>query len=278
MPDLDDYRRSSRESWDRFSANWDDERAYLAESTGGVRDRLVERLDPQPDWTVLDVAAGTGETSFAVAERLGGSGKVIATDFAPGMVEAMRRHAEELGTQNIEFRVLDAERMDIDDDSIDGVICRFGYMLMADPAAALTQTRRVLREGGRLAFAVWAAPDKNMWAAIPGMTMVGFGHLPPPEPGAPGIFALADPARITELVTAAGFSEPQIEQVPVAWGYDDPDIHWEKTLKLAAPIADAFNSLDEAGQTQVRETVAERVSEALAGDGIDGLVHIVSTS
>ncbi len=227
---------------------------------------------------MLDIAAGTGETSFALAERLGGSGRVIATDFAPGMVEAMRRHGEQLGVSNIEFRQLDAERMDLDDDSIDGVICRFGYMLMADPAAAMAETRRVLRDGDRLAFAVWAAPDKNMWAAIPGMTMVGLGHLPPPEPGAPGIFALADPARITELVTGAGFAEPRIEQVAVEWGYDSPELHWEKTLKLAAPIADAFNDLDDAGQAEVRETVAARVTEAIAGDGINGLVHVVSTS
>jgi SAM-dependent methyltransferase len=278
VPDLEEYRRSSRESWDRFSGNWDDEREYLAESMGPVRNRLIERLDPQPDQTILDIAAGTGETSFAVAERLGGSGTVVATDFAPGMVAAMRRHAEELEVKNIEFRELDAERMDLEADSIDGVVCRFGYMLMADPAAALRETRRVLRDGGRLAFAVWAAPDKNLWAAIPGMTMVGLGHMPPPEPGAPGIFALADPARITELVTDAGFAEPTIEQVPVEWGYDAPEIHWEKTLKLAAPIADAFNGLDEEGQGQVRETVANRVEEAIAGDGIDGLVHVVLTS
>ena len=99
--------------------------------------------------------------------------------------------------------------MDLDDSSVDGVICRFGYMLMADPAAALAETRRVLRDGGRLSFAVWGAPDQNLWAAIPGMTMVERGQLPPPEPGAPGIFAMGDPGRISELVTGAGFAEPR---------------------------------------------------------------------
>jgi SAM-dependent methyltransferase len=276
--DLDEYRDRSLDSWERFSGNWDDEREFIAEKTGPVRERLVERLDPGGGETILELAAGTGETGFAIAERLGDDGRLIMTDFALGMVEAARRRGDELGLSNIEYRVLDAERMELDDDSADGVSCRFGYMLMADPASALRETRRVLRDDGRLVFAVWAAPQENLWAAIPGMTMVELGHMPPPEPGAPGIFAMGDPQRITELVTGAGFGEPQIEQVEVDWGYTNPDEHWEKTLKLAAPIADAYGSLHEQGQAEVREKVAERVAGSIRGEGIGGLVHVVTAS
>ena len=191
-----------------------------------MAERLVERLDPQPGQTILEIAAGTGDTGFAAARAIGEDGKLISTDFAPGMVEAARKGSEALGLENVEYRVLDAEQMDLEDDSIDGVVCRFGYMLMADPGRALAETRRVLRDGGRLGFAVWATPDQNLWAAIPGMAMVERGHLPPPEPGAPGIFALGDPERISELVTGAGFGEPEIEQVELEWGYGDADEHW----------------------------------------------------
>ena len=97
---------------------------------------------------------------------------MISTDFAPEMVDVARRYGEARGLENVEYRVLDAERMDLDDDSVDGVVCRWGYMLMADPAAALKETRRVLRGGGPLAFAVWRTPDRNPWAAVPGMTLV----------------------------------------------------------------------------------------------------------
>ena len=83
------------------------------------------------------------------------------------MVDAARRNGEARGLENVEYQVLDAERMGLDDDSFDGVLCRWGYMLMADPAAALEETRRVLRDGGTLAFAVWQTPDRNAWAAIP---------------------------------------------------------------------------------------------------------------
>jgi SAM-dependent methyltransferase len=275
MVDLDEYRERSLDSWDRFSGNWEDEREFIAEKTGPVRERMVERLDPRDGETILELAGGTGETGFAIAERLGDEGRLILTDFAPGMVEASRRRGEELGLANVEYRVLDAERMDLDDDSVDGVDCRFGYMLMADPAQALAETRRVLRDDGRLVFAVWGPPEKNLWAAIPGMTMVELGHMPPPEPGVPGIFAMADPQRIVELVTGAGFAEPQIEQVEVDWGYTGPEEHWQKTLKLAAPIADAWSALDADGQEEVRRRVAGRVAEQLEGGGVNGVVHVV---
>jgi SAM-dependent methyltransferase len=275
--DLNQYREDSLESWNRFATNWDEEHQYLWEKTHPVSERMVKRLDPQPGDTVLELASGTGETSFLLAEGVGEEGRVISTDFAPGMVEVARRRGEERGLSNLEHRVLDAEKMDLDDSSVDGVAARFGYMLMADPAAALAETRRVLRDGRRLSFAVWGAPDRNMWAALPGMVLVEAGHMPLPEPGAPGIFGMADPNRIRELVTGAGFGEPSIEEVPVVWGYVDAAEHWEKTNKLAAPIAEAVEALSPDERERVRATVAERVEELLAGDGsgLDGVTYVV---
>jgi SAM-dependent methyltransferase len=275
-PDLDEYRRTSLDSWNRFSDNWEREHDYLWSKTRMLGERLVERLDPQPGDTVLELAAGNGDTGFLAAERIAPEGRLISTDFAPRMVEVARRAGDARGLRGIEFRTLDAERMDLADSSVDGVLCRFGYMLMADPAAALAETRRVLRDGGRLSFAVWGSPERNAWAAIPGMTLVERGALPPPDPGAPGIFAMWEQDRIVELVTGAGFGEPRIEEVSIEWGYSDADEHWEKTVALAAPIADAFSSLDTAGQEEVRTAVSDRVSERLAApNALDGLALAV---
>ena len=93
-PDLDEYRRTSLDSWDRFSVNWEREHDYLWSKTGLLGERLVERLDPQPGDTVLELAAGNGDTGFLAAERIGSDGRLISTDFAPGMVEVARRAAE----------------------------------------------------------------------------------------------------------------------------------------------------------------------------------------
>jgi SAM-dependent methyltransferase len=280
MVDLDKYRADSLANWDEFSANWADEHDFLHEATKGVAEALVAGVGAQPGQTMLELASGTGDVGFAVAERLGNDGKLVQTDFAAGMVEVERRFAAEAGLTNIEHRVLDAERMDLEDASFDGVVCRYGYMLMADPAAALAETKRVLREGGRLAFAVWGPPDRNLWAFIPGFALVEAGHLPPPEPGAPGIFAMGEPERIRSLVTGAGFTDPELQEVAVEWDYNDPAVHWEKTMKLAAPIAEAVNALPDDERERIRELVASRVAEHVAEDpaALHGHTWVVTTS
>jgi SAM-dependent methyltransferase len=176
----------------------------------------------------------------------------------------------------VEHRVFDAERIDLDDSRVDRVLCRFGYMLMADPAAALGETRRVLRDDGRLVFAVWTTPDQNPWAFLPGLVMVERGHMPPPEPDAPGIFAMGDPERIRRLVTGAGFAEPEIEQVEVAWPYADADQHWSLTRKLAGPLADAIDELDQDEREAVRADVRSRIEPLMADGPLGGRVHVVT--
>jgi ubiquinone/menaquinone biosynthesis C-methylase UbiE len=165
MMNLDEYRQQSLESWEKMSAGWHSWRDFLYEQTASVREWLVSNLDPKAGHTILDVAAGAGDTGYAALAKIAPDGTLITTDFAPKMVDVARTRADELGVTNATFRVLDAEKMDLEDDSVDRVISRWGYMLMADPAAALKETNRVLKPDGRLAFAVWATPDKNLWAA-----------------------------------------------------------------------------------------------------------------
>jgi SAM-dependent methyltransferase len=275
--DLDEYRQRSRENWERIAANWEEERTFIHSATAPVNERMIECLEPQPGDTVLDLASGTGDTGFLVAAMVGDDGKLISTDFSSAMVDAARRVGAQLGLGNVEHRVLDAEHLDLDDSSVDRVLCRFGYMLMADPAKALAETRRVLRGGGRLVFGVWTTPDENQWAFVPGRVLVERGHIPPPEPDAPGIFGMRDPARIRALVTGAGFAEPEIEQVEVAWPYADADQHWRLTRKLAGPLADVIDELDEDEREAVRADVRSRIEPLMGDRPVGGRVHVVTT-
>jgi ubiquinone/menaquinone biosynthesis C-methylase UbiE len=278
--DLDEYRKASHEVWGQVAEVWGREREYLWRASHAVGERLVERLDPQSGQTILELAAGTGDTGFAAAERLGDSGRLVSTDFAAPMVEAARSGGSALGLENVEYRVLDAERMDLDEDGVDGVLCRWGFMLMADPAAAFAETRRVLRDGGRLCFSVWSTPDRNLWASTAGSLLVEQGHLPPPEPGAPGIFAMADPARIRELVTGAGFSEPELEEVAVEWEFPSVDDYWTFITEIAGPIALTVNGLEEADRERFREELVPRATSLLSDypGAMNGLTINVTTA
>jgi ubiquinone/menaquinone biosynthesis C-methylase UbiE len=276
--DLEQYRADSRDSWDRIASTWDAERDFLKSAMRPVGHKLIDRLDPQSGDTVLELAAGTGEMTPDLAKAVGENGRVLSTDFAPSMVESAQAQSSRLELANVEHRVLDAERMDLESSSVDRVVCRFGYMLMADPVAALTETRRVLRDAGRLAFAVWSTAERNPWAAIPGRTLVELGLAPPPEEGTPGPFVMGDPDRIRELVGAAGFGAPEIEEVRAHWDYADADDHWQRTLTLSPSMSGRISELPEADRERVRKTVGERVDARLAegADAMDGIALVVS--
>ena len=267
MVNLDEYRELSHQTWDEMASGWEKRREWLMRVTAPANDWVAEKLAPEPGQTILDLAAGTGDLGFMIAERVGNEGRVISADFAEHMVEVARRNGEGRGFSNVEHRVMDAERMDLEEDSVDGVACRWGYMLMADPASALKETRRVLRDGGRLAFAVWAAPDRNPWAAIPGMTLVQRGHMPPPEAGAPGIFALADPDRTRELVAGAGFGEPDIEEIAFEFRYADNNDFWDALVQLAGPLAKVINALPEDERQATHDAILESVKDYRNEDG-----------
>ncbi len=276
--DATEFRRASRAVWEAMAPGWDDRHAYFEQTARPVTERLLERLAPARGHTILELAAGTGIVGFAAAAFVGPGGRVIVSDFSEAMVETAKRHAAELGLGNVEFRVLDAEQLDLPDEAVDGVLCRWGYMLMADPAAALAETRRVLRHGGRLSCAVFGRPEQNPWAALPSRVLQERGHLPAPEVGAPGILALADTVRLRRLFVGAGFSEPQIEEIAITWRFADTDDYWEFLTGAAGGIAMVLGRLDEDERGRVREQVFERVTsfDSAGGIALPGLSLVAS--
>ena len=262
-------RQRSKATWDAVATGWYAQREEIWESSRPVSEWMVRRLDPQPGDTVLELAAGLGDTGFRAARLVGESGRVIITDFAPEMVAAARRRAEEVGVKNAEFRMLDAERMGLETNSVDGVLCRWGYMLMIDPAAAFAETRRVLRPGGRLAFSVWGPRERNPALSLAGRVLVELGHIPPPDPEAPGAFSMADRHRIRELIVGAGFAEPTIEEIPFGWRFANQDAYWRFLIETSAANSPVLRSLSPEAQDTVRERLREAARPFHSGEGYD---------
>jgi SAM-dependent methyltransferase len=265
------------QDWERVAPGWERQRERTQASNLPVSQRMVQVLDPQPGWTVLELAAGPGDTGFLAASAVA---RLISTDFAPGMVEAARRHAAELGIENAEFRVMDAGRIELPDASVDGVLCRFGYMLMDDPASVLAETRRVLRPGGRLSFAVWAEARRNPWASTLGRILLERGHVEPSAPGEPGMFALAEPERIAEVVRAGGFSSHTVEEVPLRSTYAGVDDFWDVIMDLSAITSVIVAALAAGERAAVRAELAERLEQFREGDELvlPGLALVVVAS
>jgi ubiquinone/menaquinone biosynthesis C-methylase UbiE len=255
-----DFKRASHDVWERMAPAWDEGHAYFEQTARPVTERMVERLDPRPGQTLLELAAGTGIVGFAAAAR---GARVVVSDFSEAMVAAAQRRARELGLDEVSCRVLDAEALDLPDAAVDGVACRWGYMLMGDPAAALRETRRVLRESGRAVAAVFGAPERNPWVALPSAVLRERGHLPEPGASTPGILALADESRLRALVAGAGFAEVEIEAVGFTWRYADLDAYWRFLTGAAGALAMVLARLNDAERAAVRTAVEARLDGRL---------------
>jgi ubiquinone/menaquinone biosynthesis C-methylase UbiE len=261
-----DYREVSYDVWQRMAAGWDRERQWMWDVSRIIGEWMVDALDPQPGQTILELAAGAGQTGFAAAAVLGDEGRLISTDFAPKMVDAARAGSEQLGLRNVEHRQLDAENMDLEDDSVDGVLCRWGYMLMGDPQKALHETRRVLREGGALAMSVLAGPADNPWATVPGGALRELTGAPPPDPTAPGLFAMADPDRTRSMLQAAGFEVRRMEDVGMTWRFESFEEYWTFLTEVAGAVAVVISELPEEQQRVLRDRI-EQASEPYRANG-----------
>jgi SAM-dependent methyltransferase len=262
----EDYRRTSHEVWKAMAPGWERWRAQLADALTPVREWLIRKLAPQPGQTVLELGAGTGETGFEAAALLGDGGRLVSTDFSREMVEVARRRGTELGLGNVDYRVIDAERIELDSDSVDAVLCQSTFMLVADRAAALAETRRVLRPGGRLALSVWGAPERNPWASIGGMILVGRGHMPAPDPQAPGVFSMASEERTRTLLEGAGFASVETEEVPVRFAFRDLDDYEQWVIDVGGPLAIVVRGLPEGERGVLRA----RLREAFVPFATDG--------
>ena len=264
--DQAELRRASFANWETMASGWERRRADIDAMATPVREWLVEALDARPGDTVLELAAGPGDTGFAVVALIGESGRLISSDFSPAMVEVARRRARELGLRNVEHRVIDAERIELEDDSVDRVLCRFGYMLMPDPAAALAETRRVLRPGGRLALAVWREAPRNPWVAIAGRILVERGLVEPPEPGTPGMFVMASDERMRELLEGAGFAIERMDDVPVLFRYSGVDDYIAAASDTGGMFARVWGEASE----EERQAIRSHLAEAFAPFSVDG--------
>ena len=265
---INDPTERLRRDWDSQADAWFDEREPMLVASRPIHEWLVDHLEPREGQRVLEVAAGPGDSGFLAARRLG-KGRLVSTDLAPSMVEAARKRGGELGIDNADYQVLDAQSMSLEDESFDGVICRWGLMLMPDPAAALRECRRVLVRGGRLVFAVFTAADENPWASVPARILMDDGYLPPPSSEwRPGILALADRARLQALLDGPRFTSTHIEAVDMSWSFANADGYWSFLMEVTA-LGPVVRALPEPVRASVHSKVDDRLASFTGSNGVE---------
>jgi len=164
---------------------------------------------------VLDVAAGTGESTLMAAGRVGPTGYVLAADISVSLLNVAAEVARKESLTNVDTRVMNADNLALDADAFDAVICRIALMLFPKPAQALTEMRRVVKPGGKVAAMVYAALEKNPYHGIFYGVVRRLGKIPPPAPGEPWMYALGDPGALEDVYRRAGFLNVSVHAVPI---------------------------------------------------------------
>jgi len=277
--DPSEYREGSLGRWQKAAAGWGAHRARFQAGARPVSGWLVDAIEPQPGHRVLEIAAGPGDTGLLAAELIKPGGTLISTDAVQEMVDLARARAAEMGIDNAEFRTMDAEWLDLPTASLDAVIGRWVYMLLADPATALGEARRVLRPGGRIALAAWTDPEDNPWAAVPQQELAASGAVAPPDPDEPSMFAFCDPDRIRALLDDAGFTGVVVDRLDLAWHYDDLDDWWDTQLDISTGLAAGVGKLTPAARDDLRDTIDARLAAYVNPDGsvdLPGRTHVAA--
>jgi SAM-dependent methyltransferase len=266
--DANAHRDESLQGWEEAASGWVRSQEAIRDFGAPVSHWMIDAVAPQPGQRVLELAAGLGETGLLAAELVAPVGGAIISDQAEAMLVGARARAIELGLSNIEFQVINAEWIDLPVASVDVVLCRWGYMLMADPAAAMRDARRVLRSGGRIALAVWDNIEHNPWAALPGLELRERGLSSPPSPGTPGPFALGRAEGVYELLEQAGFVEVNVESLQLHRRHASFEEFWETTLDLSRAFHDAVLERPQGEIEQIKAAVQARIAQFETSDGM----------
>ena len=262
-----DERQASLDRWETMAAGWKATRATFQHIVEPVSRWMVDAIRPQPGHRILELAAGLGDTGLLAAERVGPDGSVLITDGTEGMVAAARERVEEVGATNVELRTMQAEWIDLSAASVDGVLCRFGYMLLVDPEAALRETRRVLKPGGRVALAVWDALEHNPWMGVIRQALVDSGVAPAAVPDGPGPFSLGSPDAVRELLDTTGFDDVEVQPLDLSVDFPSVDAWWDHVMLTSGTTVELVRGLAPADHYRLRERVDAGYAPYVRDDG-----------
>lgn len=257
-------RDQQKESWNKFSAGWKKWDSMVMDFLSPMGAEIIKQLKPSANDLVLDIAAGTGEPGLTIASMLT-SGKVISTDLSEDMLAVAKEKAASRNIKNFETSICDVTELPFEDNSIDAVSCRFGFMFFPDMLLATKEMVRVLKPGGRIATAVWNIPAKNLWVtAIMGNINRNM-QLPPPPPGAPGMFRCAADGLMSGIFKEAGLKNISQTEIETYLKCETNDVFWNMHTEVGAPIVAALNKADDAMKAKIKSETYQQLDEKFAG-------------
>jgi ubiquinone/menaquinone biosynthesis C-methylase UbiE len=256
----DEFKAQQRQMWNNAAAGWQTWWETIERGAQKVSDKIVELAEIKAGDKVLDIATGIGEPAVTAARKVMPNGKVIAIDISPQMLAIAKTRAASLGLDGImEFRESDGEKIDLPDQTakFDAVLSRFGLMFFPNLPSALVKIRHLLITNGRLSAAVWSTPSKVPLIDLAFGTARKQINAPPPPPGTPGPFALADAGTLKQLFSQAGFKDIKVETLQITFEFDSPESYTKHIQQTATRIHEMLANQAEDVKKQAWDSITD---------------------
>jgi SAM-dependent methyltransferase len=259
-PDTQAFKRATLKQWDESAPGWNEHGPQLRAWLRTATDAMLGMAGIKRGSRVLDVAAGAGDQTLDIAERVGPKGFVLATDLSPAILNFAQQNAIKAGYRNVQTKAADGERLDVDEGSFDAVVCRLGLMLFPDPLQGLREMRRALKDGGAVCTMVFSGPEANPCVTTLMSTALQHAGLPPRDPFPPGgLLSLGKPGLIDALFREAGFRDVATTKVSAPFTLPSAQAYLRFVRSSASPIQQLLAGLSDAKRDAAWLAMEERL-------------------
>ena len=279
LPDAQAFKSAVREQWDRSAQGWNEHSPQIRAWLRQVTEAMLDMAGIVPGACVLDVAAGAGDQTLDIAQRVGPQGHVLATDLSPAILALARDNAERLGHRHVQTHVADGERLPVATASFDAVVCRLGLMLCADPLQGLREMQRALRPGGGACSVVFSRPERNPCIGILMSTALKHAGLSARDPyQSGGLLSLGKPGLIDELFRSAQFHDVATTALEAPFRLPSARHYLEFIRSSASPIQQIVGRLPPDAAEAAWAEMEERLGVFTTADGWVGPNELLLTA
>lgn len=279
LTDESAFKSAMRSQWDAAAPGWNSHTPKIRAWLGPATDAMLGMAGVALGSRVLDVAAGTGDQTLAVAERVGPQGYVLATDLSPAVVALAKANAVRAGFANVHAQVADGENLQVEAASFDAAVCRLGLMFFPDPLRGLREIHRALRPAGGVCTMVFSTSDRNPCLTILMSTALKHAGLPPLDPALPGgLLSLGQPGRIDGLFKAAGFRDVATTAINAPFRLASVQDYLAFVRSSASPVQQILGRLDQEAADAAWGEIEERLSAFTTPRGWEGPNELLLTA
>ncbi len=262
------FKQATRAQWNEAATGWDRHgrkiRAWLRVPT----DAMLKMAGISNGQTVLDVAAGAGDQSLDIADRVGANGAVVATDISEGILTYALSNAVRAGHANVRIHPADAEDLRLEAATFDAAVCRLGLMFLPNPLMGLKEIHQILKPGGRFCGMVFAGPEMNPCLRILMSTAMRHAGLAPRDPFQPGgLVSLGKSGLMDDLMNRAGFQSVATTRMEVPFELPTTTDYLSFIKDSAGPILQILAPLDDVAREAAWSDIATQLDVYQTADG-----------